>query len=179
MGRVIPFPAPPAANMNGIRSMTRQEADMLVARASVAAPHMVPLLRDMAAGSLTLAAIARGSQSVSPKAWQRAGKPVVAILADDDHGSTGPAGFPVARKLLRWARGLVVHAAAGHAWQYQMAADLALAVGSCVIVETSTSCADEWLAFAQQAAYPRRHISFGFRPEAGPHPVLPPREAQH
>jgi hypothetical protein len=115
----------------------------------------------------------RGADAVDLRAFDRLGLPAVVMVQDDDHANTGPAGFPAARKALRWARGLVIHACGGEPWHYQAAASLAEEVRAVVLVETGTAHAEAWADLARRAALPRRHIGFMLLPRSGPHPILP------
>lgn len=135
--------------------------------------HALPLLRWMGAGRGGLIFMPRGADAVDLRAPERLGLPAVVVIQDDDHANTGPAGFPAARKALRWARGLVIHASAGEPWHYEAAAALAEELRAVVLVETGTAHAEAWADLARRAAIPRRHIGFTLLPRSGPHPILP------
>jgi hypothetical protein len=137
--------------------------------------HALPLLRWMGAGRGGLIFMPRGADAVDLRAFERLGLPAVVVVQDDDHANTGPAGFPAARKALRWARGLVIHASRGEPWHYAATASLAEELRAVVLVETGTEHAEPWADLARRAALLRGHIGFMLLPRSGAHPILPGR----
>jgi hypothetical protein len=71
-------------------------------------------------------------------------RPTLVVLGDDDYASTGPSGWAALPRLLRWARGALVHGSGADAASYQAAIAGALATDRFVLVETSAQCAPEW-----------------------------------
>ena len=96
--------------------------------------------------------------------------PLALILCDDADVSHGPARFPQARKLLRWARSIQLHAA-GRPEHYALAADATMLCGRLVVVECARGGREaEWLALIKAAAprTPRLHITLA---AGGAHPT--------
>ena len=92
-------------------------------------------------------------------------EPTVVIVADDDGASTGPAGWPQAEFLLRWAGSALLHGAGAEAGHYGMA--VALAITGHLLVETSSARLEEWRGLASRLGVP----SIAIRPRGGlPHP---------
>ena len=81
------------------------------------------------------------------------------MLRGDDLVACGPSRFPQARKLLRWARAIVLHAAGGLAEHYEAAAGVTVACGRLVMVETASSQRErEWLALIEAVAPRTRRL---------------------
>jgi len=141
--------------------------------------HAIPVVRAVARGEIVLALMPRHSPDLSLSALKRAGLPALVIAQDDDFADTGPAGFPPARKALRWAAAAIIHATGGKPEHYAQAVEVAKRHGSCVLVETSSARAAEWAALAQRATLPRRARVLTLLPTEGAHPVMPARECMH
>jgi hypothetical protein len=137
----------------------------------------VSLFRAVRDRRIALGFVPRGVRGGGIRSIKRARLPAVVLLPDDDGLSTGPAGFPAARSVLRWCRGLLLHAAGGEPVHYEMAVEMAEAEGSCALIETGTEHAEAWLEAARRAAAPRRHRTLAIWPRNGLHPIPMPREA--
>lgn len=77
---------------------------------------------------------------------KRAPLPALVLLGDDDYASTGPAGWACFPRLLRWARGALIHASGGDVHTYRMAIGMALEAKRFLLIEADTAHADEWEA---------------------------------
>lgn len=98
--------------------------------------------------------------------------PLALVLCDDADVSRGPASFPQARKLLRWTRSIMLHAAGGRPEHYAAAAEATVLRGRLVVVECASGGREaEWLALIKAVAprTPRLHIT---PPPGGMHPAL-------
>jgi hypothetical protein len=96
--------------------------------------------------------------------------PLPLVLADDNAGPCGPRRFPQARRFLRWARSILLHAAGGRPVHYAAVAAVTVLRGRVVAVETGSGAREaEWLSFIEAAAprTPRLHI---MPPPGGAHP---------
>ena len=140
---------------------------------SAGAHHRVPLVRALIRGSIAFYEINRLTSRGNAKRFLAATtrRPAVALLGDDDHAATGPAGWPIAEKLLRWSRVVIVHGTGGEPWQYTEAVRLAGVYGTVAFVETSSAEAAAWVRLAQKAN-PGAKIA-EFRPTSGVHPIAP------
>ena len=130
----------------------------------------LPVLQAVESG-MALAIVHRESKHFAvPKR-----RPFLAIVGDDDHASTGPIGFrrKVIRSVFKCAGLVMVHAAAGTEFDYQIAVDMAVSKGYAVIVETSSDKAEEWVAAVQQFA-PRAKIIVVEPGDGKAHPCCPP-----
>jgi hypothetical protein len=135
----------------------------------------IPLFRAVADRRIALGYVPRGARS-GLGSIKRARRPAVVLLPDDDGLSSGPEAFPAARAVLRWCRGLILHAAAGEPQHYEIAVAMAEAEGSCALAETGTEHAEAWLEAARRAAAPRRHRALAIWPRNGVHPLPMPKE---
>lgn len=82
--------------------------------------------------------------------------PNTVIVVGDDAGiSSGPADFPQAIQLLRWAQRVMVHAAGGAEQHYALAAAAARQCRRVLVIETRTKAEPAWMALAE-AEHDRR-----------------------
>src|SRR5215203_3305954 len=85
------------------RTVIPAELDDAIARASqLGMAHQVPPLRALRLGLVSAAFVSRAASAIDLNRFGN--RPAVVILQDDDFQASGPAGFPVARKALRWGR---------------------------------------------------------------------------
>ena len=143
----------------------------LIAASSVAGEAFrAPLLRAAAAGDLAVAAAAYGTPIPARILKQR--HPTVALLTDDHPGATGPAAWPQARKLARWAAWIVLHATGGQPEHYALIAAAAVRVGQVLVVECQQRHLAAWQEVVQQERK-LRHLLCIMPPPGGQHPVSP------
>jgi hypothetical protein len=116
------------------------------------APHLRPLADALEKG-LYIAMQPVGSRLRKPTP-----RPALVLLGDDLACAEGPDAFSnrSLRLMLDGARAVLVQVAAPDQWHYSAMADIALAFGKAVIIETQPSHETEWLAavsrFAPSAA---------------------------
>lgn len=151
--------------------LTRAESARLISVIYQVQPYRVPLLRAMGDGLLGICEIPRGV-SYPRKTLEGRKQPLVCIISDDDYQSTGPAGFPAARKLRSWARRAVVHAAAGETFHYAAIVAMALLFGRVLVVETDTAHASLWQHYLGNG----KRLGLLCILTDGVHPVLPPKQ---
>lgn len=139
----------------------------------VGARHRIPLLRALLSGRIAYFEAHRTTSAGTLKRFFGvAEKPALLLVADDDYASTGPDGFPVADRAMRWAKLAVIHATGGTPEQYSELVEAAELTRRLVLVETSSAQADTWAARAK--AQPNRPRLLLLKPIAdGQHPVLP------
>ena len=98
----------------------------------------VELLRAVRRGAISLIECPRSG--IPPRrALEDQRRPVLVLLGDDDYAATGPAGWAAMPRLLRWARGALVHGTGTDVPTYQAAVAGTLATGRFVLVETSAA----------------------------------------
>jgi hypothetical protein len=119
----------------------------------------------MAALALTVA------DAVKVSGLNRAARPTVAVIGDDDYRSTGPAGWRCSAAIAEWAAAAVIHAAGATAESYGEAAKAARLLGRAVLIETDTANALAWAK-----VFEGRPVLV-VAPTTGPHPVMPPRSS--
>lgn len=153
-------------------------AATLAAMPTLAGSPQAEMVRAIGDGRCAAAFVHRGAGTINLRALEQRGMPVVIVFHDDDGRSSGPAGFPCARKALRWARAHYTHGTGAEPGQYEAAVRLAEAHGSCALIETSSAMAAEWATLARRAAMPRRAPGLVLiPPPGGVHPVA--AEVQH
>ncbi len=101
-------------------------------------------------------------------------RPELLLIGDDDDLPTGPEGWGQAKRILRWARHVIIHAAAGRVEEYYEAVATAILIGRVCMVETTTEHMDAWRTLAM-AARPDASVHV-YVPSVGPHPVPLARE---
>ncbi len=74
-----------------------------------------------------------------------AGRPTLVLIGDDDGDDTGPDGWPMARRLLRWARVVVLHGTGAERWHYETTVNTAELHGQVLMVECSTATLPAWM----------------------------------
>jgi hypothetical protein len=100
------------------------------------------------------------------------GRPALVILGDDDYGSTGPAAWPDAVRLMRWARFTFLHAAGGEAVHYAAAALSAQEHHRVLLVETDTAHLEAWRALIDRIRPHGLGLIIATRSGAPPHPTM-------
>ena len=145
----------------------------LISRASTVshAGHLA-LLRAARDGIVDMAFMDRLAEAPI-KALERAVRPAIVVVGDDDYASTGPAGWTAWQRLKYWGRGALVHATGADAWSYQLAIEMAQTLSKVLLIETDTAHAQAWA----DALRKHRIRAIGLVPPSGTHPVLPAREA--
>lgn len=110
-----------------------------------------PLYRAVLAGDLSLLILGQGERA--PLRWLErpsATRPQVIILAGDDGRVGGPDAFPQASRLLRWARCILLHAAAGEADHYRLAVTMAATAGRLLLIESGSADVAPWSALRER-----------------------------
>ena len=130
-----------------------QMAKAVVRLQQAGACYHIPLVRAAGAGALRFAIVAPGGRlRLDLLDMQRDRRPLAVILGDDGLAPTGPDGFPQARRLMRWAASIVIHAAAGQPEQYAAVAVATTICRRLVLVECSTAHQADWMALRQNVA---------------------------
>jgi hypothetical protein len=132
--------------------------------------HRALLIRTAAAGTICLIEPARDGVP-SFKATDRAGRPALVVLGDDDYASTGPAGWAIFRRLSYWARGAIVHASGADVRSYQAVVDATVRCRRFVLIETDFAHARQWGEALLKA--PRPILVSCLVPADAKHPVTP------
>ena len=148
-----------------------QLADLAVRLRQAGADHQLPLIHAAMAGKIRVAFIPPGSRL--PLKLLKAAtdpRPFAVILAGDGPGPVGPSAFPQARRLLRWAGGIIVHATGGLPEHYALAAGATVLMHRLVLVETSSAREAEWCDLATCLAPSTPTLRITVRPGAPPHP---------
>ena len=148
-----------------------QMAEAMVRLNQAGGAHYGPFFRRAMDGGMSFALVPPDARL--PRRVLADGKrPCAVVLCDDDLVTCGPSRFPDARRLFRWARAIVLHAAGGLPEHYEAAAGVMVACGRLVMVETASGERErEWLALIEAVAprTPRLHIT---PPPGGKHPTL-------
>ncbi|MGI4799006.1 MAG: hypothetical protein ACRYG8_34205 [Janthinobacterium lividum] len=138
--------------------------------------YLAHLLRPVLAGNINLLMPLRDTVMPPLYRMQKAGKPVVALLGDDDYQPAGPDTWACAAKLRNWATFAIVHGTGAQDQHYQAAAALTYVHKRLLMIETTSTAAHLWAGFLKQ----RADLPFmGFLPSEGSYPIMPPREGLH
>jgi hypothetical protein len=135
-------------------------------------PEKLPVFRALAKGEIALCDVPRGAAAIPSILRGPTGKPVLCIVGDDDHCATGPAAFPIAKRLAYWARRIMVHGTGGQAAHYALAVEATLLVRQVVLIETDAGHLEEWTRFLGDG---KLAPILEIRARDGRHPVLPGR----
>ncbi len=145
-----------------------------IAKMQVAgAGHRVPLLQALYRGQIAHLEMHRASSARLFKQWAAMSRlPALALLGDDDHSPLdGPDSWPIAPRVLRWARFVVIHGGAGRPEHYEHVLSLTAVHRRVVMVECSSANILAWQTAAEQWAVGARGLTL--QPLSGcPHPSL-------
>ncbi|MGI4942651.1 MAG: hypothetical protein ACRYHQ_19130 [Janthinobacterium lividum] len=136
--------------------------------------HHVPLFQAAAASRIAMTALADRLSRPNMNALNKAKRPAIILVGDDDDACTGPLGWAATDQVLGWSRAAVVHATGGDRASYAMAVLLAETYGRLALIETSSGAADAWIRALVRANVATVHL----KPTGdGVHPVYPEQEA--
>ena len=137
------------------------------------AGHRVPLLQGVYHGRIAHLELHRGASARQFKVWAAASRlPALALLGDDDHTDpAGPDTWPLAPRVLRWARFIVVHGAAGRPEHYEQVLALTAAHRRVAMIECSSINIPAWQAAAERWAVGAQGLVMQPLPGC-PHPSL-------
>jgi hypothetical protein len=152
--------------------MNAAEIAGMITRAEQAGEtNIIEVLRPAAAGAIDAAFVYRGAR-LSMRQLKSTGRPALAILGDDDYASTGPAAWPDAVRLLRWARFVILHGAGGEAAHYAAAVIAAQEHHRALLIETDTAHLEAWRALSSRIRPNGLGLIIVTRPDAPPHPTM-------
>jgi hypothetical protein len=131
----------------------------------VGTAHLYRGLRD---GRFALLPIGPDCSASRFKAWARLtrNKPAIAMIGDDDGLDRGPAAWPRAARILRWARGIMLHGSGAEVAHYEVAIVAAQMLGRYCIIETTSALLPVWATLIKTLP-------------PVPTLVIHPREGQH
>lgn len=152
-------------------------ARMIMQAEQAGAGFITPLLQRVMRGELNACLPMR--DTVMPPLYRlgKAGRPVILILGDDDYQCPGPATWACAAKARQWAAAAVIHGTGGRPQHYEMAAVTALQVRRLLLIETTSTAAQDWAAFLAERTPALPFM--GFLPPSGAHPVMPDKGGLH
>ena len=132
------------------------------------------LLRAARDGLISLSQSPRGT-AVPIKLLDKANRPAIALIGDDDYQSSGPSGWKSMHRLLGWAKGALIHGTGADVPSYEVAIQMALHYRRFLLIETDSAHVREWGDLLRS-----RHVPFlALFPSNGVHPVAPaPGEIQ-
>ena len=135
------------------------------------APHRAVFLRALWQGRIAHWEPQRvGSCGKAKLFLRQVRKPALVVIGDDDGISSGPAGWSVAPRLLRWARQVVVHGSGAVVAEYDAMVTAAEMTGRLLLIETSSRCLPAWVEAANRWA--PTAVKLAVRVRSGEHPVV-------
>lgn len=157
-----------------IGQLTHAQLTAAIGRAAhMGATGYIPVLKAVRAGLIDCVFVNRRDGMVSNRTLKTLQRPVLVIIGDDDHASTGPAGWASTAPLMRWTGAAMVHGAGAKPEHYAAAVEGARAHGRFVLVETSSEHVQAWMACAAD------RVAVAIVPKQGPHPVMPSQGEMH
>ena len=158
-----------------IQFQSGSDIDRLIAL-SVAqdAGHRAHLLRAVKRGEIITLEPHRKSH-IPKSVLRSAPLPTLVIIGDDDHASTGPAGWTATQRVLKWARAAMIHGAGADIRSYQMVIDMTVKYKRVALIETESRYVAAWGEVFLSKGIP----SVGIIPSDGPHPIRLDRGAAH
>lgn len=157
-----------------VKINSRDDIPPAIARMQAAgAGHRVPLLQAVYHGRIAHAELHRGTSARYFKLWAAASYlPALALVGDDDHATPdGPDTWPIAQRVLRWARFILIHGGAGRPEHYEHAIELTGAFRRVAMIECSSANIEAWLQAAKRWAVGARGQIMQ-PPQGCPHPSL-------
>lgn len=136
------------------------------------------LLRALNSGRIALLPLQPECSAAAFKRWMKttAKRPAIVLIGDDYGADLGPAGWPTAERAVRWCRAVLLHAAGGEVWHYEMAVQNAQSFGRVLVVECTTKTLPAWLNLVDSVR-PIPPVSLVIMPPDGlAHPASPARE---
>ena len=144
------------------------------------AGHRVPLLQAIYRGEIAHLELHRPGSAGLFKRWAAMiGQPGIALIGDDDEtGPDGPDAWHVARRVLGWARFILIHGSAGHPDHYRYAIGMAQTHGRLLLIECASRSIEAWNRAAE--LWSRGAEGLIIRPPPGlQHPSPPKQEQVH
>lgn len=116
----------------------------------VGAEGRVRVLQALLHGRIAHLELQRTGSARTFKLWAAASRlPALALLGDDDHAvPDGPDTWPGARRVLAWARFILIHGGAGQPEHYEAAIALTCLHKRLVMIECSSANVEAWKAAA-------------------------------
>jgi hypothetical protein len=145
-----------------------------ISRLQVAgAGHRIPVLQALYNRRIAHLDMHRASSARLFKQWAAMSRlPALALLGDDDHSPLdGPDTWPLAPRVLRWARFVVVHGGAGRPEHYEHVLALTAIYRRVVMIECSSANIQAWQAAAERWAVGAQGLTMQ-PPLDCPHPSL-------
>ncbi len=107
--------------------------------------HRIPVVQAWLDGRIAHLEVQRsGCAGKTKRFLAMARLPALVLIGDDDGEDTGPDGWSVAQRLLRWARVVVLHATGAERWHYEVTIATAEAYGRVLMVECGSSTLAAW-----------------------------------
>ncbi len=135
-------------------------------------PWAMPVATALRDGLLDLVMPRRADRAPLP-AMRRSSRPVLVWIGDDNELTSGPEGWRCALAVTRWAKGAVIHAAAGEAEHYRIVVRGTLIERRFVLIETASQHALAWSRLLSDK--PVLHIL----PRGGSHPIPGQLDTRH
>ncbi|HUN44131.1 MAG TPA: hypothetical protein VMU81_27885 [Acetobacteraceae bacterium] len=134
------------------------------------------LMRALAAGRIAYQSLLPETSTSQFKAFMRAvsHRPAVVLIGDDSDLPQGPDGWSQARRAIRWAKAIIVHAAGAELEHYEAAVTAAQTVRRTLIIECGSLHLPAWISAVRAA--PHSPSTLVIQPRGGVHPVPAARE---
>jgi hypothetical protein len=156
--------------------------DAIIEAERAGAPGRAHLLRQFKSGRLVLLDVQRSTSArlFETFAAQCGALPALAIVGADEALQDGPEEWPLTKRMVRWARAAILHAAGSDVGWYEIACVAAELYRRVLLVECTSAALPAWNAIAQ-AACGRRDLDYVLEilPMGGVHPLPTPAAPSH
>ncbi len=154
--------------------VTSERVNEYIAKAAISGVgHLIPVLSAVRDGRIAVEFLTSRDKAAPMGRLKRYTCPVLVVIGDDDYRNTGPGGWVCTQRVIRWARGVMIHGAGGTVATYETAVSGAEHFGRFVLVETGSEHIAQWVAAAGAKA------KLGIVANDGPHPKAELRGGLH
>ena len=142
------------------------------------AHHRAYLFRQLRAGRIALIGVQRSTSARYFKQFAAQCRcPALVVVGADDGLHDGPEAWPLAARLIRWAKAIIIHGAGGAIREYEFAVITAQRHRRALLIECESGALPAWQSLAKAAVHP--DFALVIPPLDGVHPLPSSRAVAH